>query len=163
MSQYSTPGDTGSPSIPDLESLTSDIGTNPVFGDAAHNINVFGENGIVTRGDAATNTIFIGLEQVTVCGTGQTVNVGTADLVTIALGATPGTFQLRGLAAGKAATSNGAGFQLIGTFKTNGAAATVINTVDSISNKDLVLAGTSVTFIASGNDVIMRATGSLGS
>lgn len=166
MSQIYKNQSSGPPPPGTVTDLTGDTGTNPVPPDGANNINVFGDPlapGIITRGDAAGNTIFIGLEQPTTCGTGQTIDVGTADLVTLSLGATPATYTLKGLIAGKAATASGIGGESIGTFRTNGAAATLINTVDNVFNKDLAIAGASYTFVVSGNDVIYRATGSLGS
>lgn len=147
--------------------LTGDTGTNPVPPDGSNNINVFGDPtapGIVTRGDAAGSTVFFGLEQPTICGTGQTVDVGTADLVTISLGASAATYSMQVIVAGKAATASGIGGNAMATFRTNGAAATIINSVDIIVlNSDLAIAGASFNLVVSGNDVILRATGSLGS
>ncbi len=155
----------GSPA-PDIETLTGDTGTNPVSPDGAFNINLFGDPlapGITTRGDAASNTVFFGLDLPIQCGTGQSVDVGTADLITLDLGATAATYTLYALVGGKAATASGIGGSLTGSFRTTGAAATLINTVDVIVNRDLVIAGASFIFVASGNNVILRATGSLGS
>lgn len=118
--------------------------------------------GIVTRGNAGTNTEFFGLLQPTVCGTGQTVNTGTADLVTLALGASPATYTLSANIAGKAATQAGVGGTLFGVVRTNGVTATIININAPIIESDLVLVGASFTYVASGGNVILRATGSLG-
>lgn len=166
MSQIYKSTSSGPPPPGTVVTLTGDTGTNPVPPDGAGNINVFGDPtapGIITRGDIATNTVFVGLEQPTTCGTGQTIDVGTADLVTLNLGATPATYTLIGNIAGKALTASGIGGQSIGTFRTDGATATLINSVDNIFNKDLAIVGASYTFVASGNNVIYRATGSLGS
>jgi hypothetical protein len=166
MSQIYKSTVSGPPPPGTVTDLTGDTGSNPVPPDGANNINLFGDPlapGIVTRGDIPSNTVFIGLAQPTVCGTGQTINAGTADLVTIALGATPATYTLSGNIAGKAATASGIGGNSIGTFRTDGATATLINSVDNIFNKDLAIAGASYTFVTSGNNVIYRATGSLGS
>lgn len=165
MSQFFIEAAASPPPPGTVTDLTGDTGTNPVPPDGANNINVFGDPtapGIVTRGDAAGNTVFFGLEQPTTCGTGQTIDVGTADLVTISLGASAATYTLSANIAGKAATQSGIGGSLFATFRTNGAAAAVINTVDAVINADLVLAGASFTFVTSGGDVILRATGSLG-
>lgn len=165
MSQIYKSSASGPPPPGSVTDLTGDTGTNPVPPDGANNINVFGDPlapGIVTRGDAAGNTVFFGLEQPTTCGTGITVDVGTADLVTLALGASAATYTLSANVAGKAATQNGIGGSLFGTFTTDGATVTLINTVDAVINSDLVLAGASFTFVASGGNVILRATGSLG-
>ena len=45
-----------------VQFLTGDSGTNPVGPDGAGNINIFGENGVTTRGVAASNSIFVGLD-----------------------------------------------------------------------------------------------------
>jgi hypothetical protein len=165
MSQFFIDASAGPPPPGTVTDLTGDTGTNPVSPDGAHNINVFGDPtapGIVTRGDAASNTVFFGLEQPVTCGTGQTINTGTADLVTIALGASAGTFTLSANVGGKAATQSGIGGSLFATFRTDGATATVINSVDSVINSDLVLAAASFTFVTSAGSVILRATGALG-
>lgn len=166
MSQFFR-DNTGSPPPPGtVTDLSGDTGTNPVPPDGANNINIFGDPlapGVVTRGDIASNTLFVGLENATTCGTGQTVNTGTVDLVTISLGASAATYSLDATVAGKAATASGVGGTATGTFRTNGAAATLINTVDLVINRDLAIAAASFTLVISGNDIILRATGSLGS
>ena len=165
MSQIYKNSSSGPPPPGTVTDLTGDTGTNPVPPDGANNINVFGDPtapGIVTRGDAASSTLFIGLEQPTTCGTGQTVNTGTVDLVTIPLGAAAATFQFSTNVVGKALTASGIGGASHGTFRTDGATATEISVDNDFANADLVLSGASFTLLASGNDVILRATGSLG-
>lgn len=166
MSQFFIQGSGGTPPPPGtLGFLSGDTGTNPVPPDGANNINLFGDPlapGIVTRGDVAGTTVFFGLEQPTVCGTGQTINTGTADLVTLPLGAAAATYTLTANVSGKAATQSGVGGTLFGVVRTDGATVTIIDTIDTVSNSDLVLAGASFTFVASGGSVILRATGSLG-
>jgi len=165
MSQIYKNSASGPPPPGSLTDLTGDTGTNPVPPDGANNINLFEDPlapGVITRGDAASNTVFFGLQIPQTCGTGVTVDVATADLVTLPLGATPGTYTFEGIIAGKAATASGIGGTVTGTFRTNGAAATIINTVDQIVNKDLAIAGASFDLIASANNVIFRARGSLG-
>lgn len=166
MSQIYKSRTSGPPPPGSVTDLSGDTGTNPVPPDGANNINVFGDPtapGIVTRGDIASNTIFIGLQNPTTCGTGQTINTGTVDLVTIPLGASAATYSMDATVAGKAATASGVGGTATGTFRTNGAAATLINSVDLVINRDLAIAGASFTLVVSGNDIILRATGSLGS
>lgn len=165
MSQIYKSRTSGPPPPGSLTDLTGDTGFNPVAPDGSNNINLFGDPlapGIVTRGDAPSHTIFIGLQQPVVCGSGQTINTGTADLVTLPLGGAAATYTLSANVAGKAATQSGIGGSLFATFKTDGATATLINVVDNVVNKDLVVAGASFTFVASGASVILRATGSLG-
>lgn len=166
MSQIYKSRTSGPPPPGSLTDLTGDIGFNPVTPDGSNNINIFGDPlapGIVTRGDDPSHTLFIGLANPTTCGTGTTIDVGTADLVTLALGGSAATYSINAIVAGKAATASGAGGTAAGTFRTNGATATLINSVDLIVNRDLAIAGASFTLVASGNNVILRATGSLGS
>lgn len=166
MSQFFIQGSGGTPPPPGtLGFLTGDTGTNPVPPDGANNINLFGDPlapGIVSRGNIASNTIFFGLEQPTVCGTGQTINTGTADLVTLPLGASAATYTLTANIAGKAATQSGVGGTSFAVVRTDGATATLIDVSDDVINSDLVLSGASFTFVVSGGNVILRATGSLG-
>jgi hypothetical protein len=148
-----------------VETLTGDTGTNPVSPDGAHNINVFGDPdapGIVTRGDSAANTVYFGLQIPVECGTGTTVNTGTADLITLDLGATPASYTFIVIITGKAATASSGGGQIVASLRTDGAAATLEETPDIIYNSSLVLSGASYTILASGNNAIVRATGSLG-
>lgn len=166
MSQFFVEPAAGPPAPGTVTDLTGDAGTNPVGPDGANNINIFGDPnapGIITRGDAATNTLFVGLDQPVSCGIGQTIDVGTADIVTIDLGAVAGTYTFEAIVAGKALTASGIGGSLFATVKTDGATATLINTVDNITNADLAIIGASFTFVVSGNDLILRVTGSLGS
>jgi hypothetical protein len=165
MSQFFVDPSAAPPPPGTVTDLTGDTGTNPVPPDGANNINIFGDTaapGIVTRGDIASNTLFVGLAQATVCGTGSTINTATVDLVTLALGASAATYSLNAIVAGKAATQSGVGGTAAGTFKTDGATATLINSVDLIINRDLVVSGASFTLVVSGGNVILRATGSLG-
>lgn len=118
--------------------------------------------GIVTRGDAGTNTEFFGLMQPIICGTGTTTNTSTADLVTLPLGASAATYTLLANVAGKAATQSGIGGSLFGVVRTDGSTATVISVNVANVEADLILAGASFAFVVSGGSVILRATGTLG-
>jgi len=165
MSQFFRDPSASPPPPGSVVEFTGDTGTNPVPPDGSGNVNLFEDPtapGIITRGNIATNTVFFGLAQPTTCGTGQTINTGTADLVTLSLGASAATYTLNANVAGKAATQSGVGGTSFAVVRTDGATATLIDISDDVINSDLVLAGASFTFVASGNDVILRATGSLG-
>lgn len=95
-------------------------------------------------------------------GTGQTIDVGTADLVTYTLRNVAAVYSFTALIAGISVAGSAAAFQLIGIVKTNGATATIVGTIDQIGNADLAIAGANVTGVVSGNNFIIRATGSLG-
>ena len=100
---------------------------------------------------------------ITLCGNAQSIDVGIADMVTIPLLGSPASYTFWGIATGKAASAHGIGGFTYGTIRSDGATATIINTIDDIINKDLVIAGASFTIVVSGNNVILRGTGSLGS
>lgn len=95
-------------------------------------------------------------------GQGQTVNTGTADLITYTLRNVATAYQIRVQVSG--ITAGGA--VVIGTqelsLKTDGATPTIVGSCDDQLDKDLLVSGASVTFVLSGNDLIVRATGSLG-
>lgn len=95
-------------------------------------------------------------------GTGQTVDVGTADLLTYELRNVAAVYSFQALISGISVVGSASGVQLTGTIKTNGAVATIVGTVDQIINQDLAIAGANVNAFVSGNDLIVRATGSLG-
>lgn len=165
MSQFFVEATAGPAPPGTVTDLTGDTGTNPVGPDGSNNINVFADPlapGIVTRGVSASNTVYWGLTQPTTCGTGQTIDTATADLVTLALGASAATYSLSANVAGKAATQSGIGGTLFAVVRTDGTTATIISVVSPISESDLVLAGASFTFVVSAGSVILRATGTLG-
>ena len=130
--------------------------------DGAGNVGLTGTGGVLVAGTPGTNSLEISYVLTITCGTGTTVNLGTADIVTISLGGSAATVILRAIIAGKAASAHGTGGQVVATTRTNGAVATIVDTPDIIENADLLLAFSSFTFVASGNDVILRASGALG-
>jgi len=93
-------------------------------------------------------------------GTGQTIGAVTDDIITFDLGGSAGvyTFEVR-VSAFDSGTPSGAGFQIFGTARTDGATATLVGVPDVVSNKEATLAGTLCTLVVSGNDAIIRATG----
>lgn len=96
-------------------------------------------------------------------GSGQTVDVGTADLLTYSLRNVAAVYSFEALVSGMSLVGSAAGFQLTGVVKTNGATATIVGTIDQIGNADLAIAGANVTGVVTANNFIIRATGSLGS
>lgn len=134
---------------------------------AANNLNLFtvdttvnNNNGIQSTAAGATVTT-----QLTnrLQGTGSTVDTGTADLITFSLGATPGVYTFEINAAGfESTTPAGCGYSVFGTARTTGAAASIIGTPDKIVNEEAALTSCDISMVASGNDVIIRATGSGG-
>ena len=93
-------------------------------------------------------------------GTGATSGAVTDDLVTIALGGTAGAFTFQVIvAAFESGTPAAASYQIVGGAITDGAAATLVGTPDSIVNEDAALTDASVTLVADSNNIIVRATG----
>lgn len=125
---------------------------------AANILNVLGDgDSIITS--ASGNTINILPADIEI-GTGSTVGAVTDDVVTFALGATPGTYQIEASVVGfESTTPAGTGFRLFAAFRTDGASATLCNTVDSAENAEAALSGADATLVASGNNAILRVTG----
>ena len=134
---------------------------------AANILNILGDDttandndGIRTTG--AGNTVTVQLTN-RCQGTGSTVGAVTADLVTLSLGATPGTYTLEARVAGfNAATPASAGYSLFATVRTTGAAAVLVGTPDKIVNEEAALAACDATVVVSGNTAIIRVTGTAG-
>ncbi len=96
-------------------------------------------------------------------GTGTTVGATTADLITFALGATPGVYTLETTVSGfESTTPAGCGYNVFGTVRTTGAAATLVGTPDKIVNEEAALTLCDISMVVSGNNVIIRATGTVG-
>lgn len=104
-------------------------------------------------------TIDLKVTETIVSGTGTTIGTSTADLITFPLGATPGTFQFEARVKGfEATTPAGAGYNLYATFTTDGATATLVG-VQDVFNVNAVLNTASATFVASGNNAVLRVQG----
>lgn len=96
-------------------------------------------------------------------GTTTTIGAVTGDVITFSLGATPGTYQFNvRVAAFDATTPLGAGYELVGAVRTTGAAGTVIGTIDKTINEEGALSAGDATIVASGNNAIVRVTGTAG-
>jgi len=92
-------------------------------------------------------------------GTAQTIGAVTADLLTIPLGATPGTFQFEArVKAFEATIPAGAGYNIYGTFTTDGLVATLVGQ-QPIFNEDAALSPADAYFIPSGNNAVLQVLG----
>lgn len=173
MSQAGIISTTSGPVPPDVptEFITQDGTAIP----AANTLNVVGDerpdplvipdddNGIQTYADpdgGDTLSIFLTNRRV---DEDSVTGAGTVDLFTQDLGGVPGTynFQLY-VAAFEATTPAGAAYTIFGSVRTTGAAATVIVTQDIISDEEPALLGADFQIVASGNNLIARATGVAG-
>lgn len=150
------------PSVP--TSFTTDSGTAvPV----ANNLNILGSfssannnNGISTTGSGSTVTVVLSNR---LQGSGSTIGAVTTDVVTFALGTTPGTFTFDiSTSAFEPTTPAGAGYQLFGTVRTTGAAATLVGTPDKVVNEEAALVACNCDLVVSANNAIIRVTGTAG-
>lgn len=98
----------------------------------------------------------------TAIGTAQTIGAVTADVLTVPLGATPGTYQFEArVKAFESTTPAGAGYNIYGTFTTDGISATLVGD-QPVFNEDPALAAGDAYFIASGNNAILQVLGVVG-
>lgn len=162
MSQFfiSVPG--GSPSIP--TNFVADSGSATP---AANTLNILGNdttadnaNGISTSGSGSTITVLLTNR---LQGTGSAVGAVTADLITFPLSASAAVYRFQFYVAGRDTTSgDGVGYTVFGSARTTGAAATIISTPFVDTDEDASLTTSDLTIVASGNSVILRATGVAG-
>lgn len=134
---------------------------------AANVLNVLGAStnvddpgGIAT--DGAGNTVTILLTN-RLSENGTTIGATIDDLVTLALGATPGTYIFEFKVCGfNSTTPAGLGYNFFGAVRTNGIAATVIGTPDGFFNEDAAVIAADIDLIAVGNNAVLRVTGVAG-
>lgn len=117
-------------------------------------------DGIRTTGSGSTVTVELTNR---LQGTGSTVGAVTTDLVTFDLGATPGTYafdiSIKGF---ESTTPAGCIYKIDGGVLTDGATASVIGTPEKIANESAALVACNVDLVASGNNAIIRVTGTAG-
>jgi len=127
-----------------------DTGGIPIFG----NITSLDGSITVTNGPGS-----IDLSSTAFKGTAQTIGAVTADLITVPLGAVAGTFQFEArVKAFEASNPAGAGYNLYGTFTTDGLAATLVGQ-QPIFNEDAALSAADAYFVASGNNAVLQVLG----
>ncbi len=92
-------------------------------------------------------------------GITTTIGAVTSDLITVSLGMIAGTFQFEArVKAFESTTPAGAGYNIYGTFTTDGMASTLVGD-QSIFNEDIALSTADAYFVASGNNAILRVLG----
>ncbi len=95
-------------------------------------------------------------------GTATTVGAVTANVITVPLGAVAGAFQFEARVKGFETTGpSAAGYNVYATFRTDGAAATLVGNQD-VFNEDAALIAANAYFIASGNDAVLQVLGVAG-
>lgn len=121
-------------------------------------LNVLGTAGITTSG--AGNTITITTTDPSVSGTVNTIGAVTGDVITFPCGAVPGTytFDIK-VSAFESTTPLGAGYGIIASVRTTGAAAVLLpnQAIDEMEEGALVAGACVVT--VGGNNMIVRVTG----
>ncbi len=92
-------------------------------------------------------------------GTGITVGATTADLFSVPLGAVAGTYQFEARVKGfESGTPAGCGYNVYGTFTTDGLAATLVGD-QSVFNENAALVAADAYFVASGNNAVLQVLG----
>lgn len=168
MSQAGALSVSSTPSVP--TSFVTDSGTaTPV----ANVLNVLGNdttannnNGIQTTG--SVNTVTVELTN-RLQGSSTSVGAVTSDIITFTLSdSVPTVYRFGLMVTGiDTVTGDGVGYEVLATAKTDGAGgaavATIIASTSIDNDEDTSLVMVDMEFIASGNDVILRATGIAGS
>lgn len=160
MSQAGIINSSGMPAVP--TSFVTDSGTAVP---ALNVINVVtpsgGTTGIATSG--AGNTITVTLTDTSKSGTTQTIGAVTSDIITVPLGAAAGTYTFDiNVAALELTTPAGAGYGIVASVRTTGAAAVLIpnQAIDEMEEAALIAADAQV--VVAGNTAIVRVTGVAG-
>ena len=158
MSQV-TLGTSATPSVP-----TSFVTDDGVAIPSANILNLLGDDttdndtdGLRVIGSGNTATV-----QLTnrFYGTGQTVGAVTDDLITFDLGASSAIFRFWfEIVSRDDDSNNGSGYTITSTFKTDGAAATRINTPFTEEDEDTSVEGAVINMVADGNNAILRVAG----
>jgi hypothetical protein len=148
------------PSVP--TSFVTDSGTAvPV----ANVLNVVtpggGTQGIMTSGSGSTITITVTPQDIT--GSVTTTGAQTLPVITFPLGAVPGVYTFDATIAGFAKSGIGsplgAGFTIVGSIRTTGAAATLIPTQVVDHFEEGALSAASALLGVSGNNAVINVTG----
>lgn len=126
---------------------------------AANILNILGGTGAETS--ASGNTVTVTVSDL-VEGTGTTIGAVTADLITFSLGAAAAVYHIVADIAGyDITTPSGVTYEVINGIRTTGAAITFTG-FDDLNAFEEVLTGCSAEFQSSGNNLIVRVTGSAG-
>ena len=153
----------------DIETLTGDSG-GAVGPDGAFNVNIltatssnFELSEITTVGNPGTNTITITQNNILtgfISGIGPTV----INVITFDLGSSAAVYimDIR-LVAFDSGAAEGAGYNIFGTIRTDGAAATLVGTPDKIVNEEGALIAADANMVATGNNFQLQFTVPAGS
>lgn len=125
------------------------------------------DNGIISKGGVAgtgtSNEVDIVITN-RLFGSGTAINGADADLVTFSMAATPTVYRMFFDIAGRETTTNaGVGYSLFICVKSDGATATIVKTPFDDSDEDISLGAALCNAVVSGNNLIIRVTGVVGS
>lgn len=123
-------------------------------------------NGIITKGGVlgtgTSNEVDVVITN-RLQGTAVSTNASNADIITFSLGASAAVYRFSfDVTARDTGTGDGLGYTVFASARTTGAAATVIATPFTDSDEDASLLAATISFISSGNTVILRAVGVAG-
>lgn len=160
---------TGSGPVPPTVATSYVTDVNSPAIPAANVLNVLGNDttvddpdGIRTDGSSGSNTLTVQLTN-RLTGTGTSVNAATSDIITFSLGAIVASYRFNFDVIGRdTTTGDSVGYSVDGTAKTNGAAASLVATPFIDNDEDASLVTADMDLIASGNNIILRATGVAG-
>ncbi len=140
--------DVNSPSVP-IANVENVFGGSVTTNDA---------QGIQTDGSSGSNTLTVQLTN-RLQGTGTTVGVGTADIITF----TPtviGTYSIEYRTAAYNVTGSiGAGYSYFGAIRFDGVNSNICDPFDEINNEEGTMTNSELDVVVSGANVILRATG----
>ena len=133
---------------------------------AANVLNVLGNdttvddpNGLRTDGSSGLNTLTVQLTN-RLTGSGTSTNATPLDLITFALSGSAAAYRLNFDVVGRhITTGDSVGYNVQGTIKTNGVAATLVETPYIDNDEDAFLIAADISLLASGNNAILRVTG----
>jgi hypothetical protein len=158
-----TGGGSGAP----IQTLTGDTGG--AVPPTASNIFVVGgtstannANGITVVGNAGTSTETFTLTN-RLQGSATSVGAVNTSIITFPLSATPGTYtfdvSIAGFATAGAGLPLGAGYTIVGSIRSTGAAATLLPSQAVDSFEDAALVGNLASLAVSGNSAIIQVSG----
>lgn len=97
-----------------------------------------------------------------VTATATTIGAVTADVITIDLGAIPGTYLITASVAGFDATPLGIGYYVTSCFRTTGVVANEVQDQQSDNFEEGVLIACTIDMAAVGNTAVLRVLGTAG-
>lgn len=145
----SYPTDINSPAIPAANVLN-------VFGDFVSSDN---DNGIQTDGSSGSNTLTIQLTN-RMTGVVTTTDATLTTIITLPLGATPGSFYVWGcINAFNSSSPGGGAYSFSGGYRTDGATATELGTEFHDTFEDASLTGVDIFLNTTANNVLVQVQG----